>query len=168
MFFDASTMEEVFRHLKIKKSWEEVENLYYNWPNYYKHDRYKNLSVPELQAISQVFEFKSNIIYTQRNQFIDFLSKNKEFYNDDLDIVIDRMIKKRDELARQYGYVLPHLNWYPEYGGMMQDPQIMRNRELNYRNDNNIPYTLYVQRPNQPTDNQQEQQPITAETLFDS
>jgi hypothetical protein len=161
-------MNQVFQHLKIKKSWEEVENLYYNWPNYYKHDRYKNLSVQELEAISQVFEFKSNIIYTRRNQFIDFLSKNKEFYNDDLDIVINRMIKKRDELATQYGYVLPCLNWYPEYGGMMQDPKIMRNRELNYRDNNNIPYTLYVQKPNQPTDNQQEQQPITAETLFNS
>ena len=149
MNIDAATMNQVFQHLKFKKQWEEVQNLYLNWSDHYKHDRYKNLSVQEMQAISRIFEFKAKNIYTARNQFIDFLAKNKEFYNDDLEVVISRMTKKRDELAIQYGYILPYLNWYADYGGMMQDPKIMRNREFDYRNDNNIPYTLYVNTPNQ-------------------
>ena len=144
MSIDANTMNQVFKYLKIKKDWNEVQELYQNWANCYKHDRYQNLSVQELQAISQVFEFKTNIIYTQKNKFIDFLAKNKEFYNDDLDVVIERMRKRRDELAIEYGHTLPYINWYPEYGGMMQDPRMMRNRERNWKENHNIPFSQYV------------------------
>lgn len=161
MSIDAATMNQVFKHLKIKKEWKEVEELYMNWADCFKYDRYKNLSVPELQTISQVFEFKSNIIYTNRNKFIDFLAKNKEFYNDDLDVVIGRMITRRNELAIQYGYALPYINWYPEYGGMMQDPKMIRNRESNWRNDNNIPFTLYTK--NEQQANNEDLQPNNSE-----
>ena len=156
MSIDAETMNQVFKHLKIKKNWNEVQELYENWANCYKHDRYQNLSSQELQAITQVFDFKSNIIYTQRNKFIDFLAKNKEFYNDDLDVVIERMKNRRDELAIQYGYELPCINWYPEYGGMLQDPRMMRNRERNWRENHNIPFSQYVSIPELVSNNSEE------------
>ena len=144
MSIDAARMQEVFKYLKIKKNWEEVEELYNNWSDQYKHDRYQNLSTDEAQQVSRVFEFKTNIIYKQRNQFIDFLSKNKEFYNDNLAIVIERIRNKLGELSMHYHYALPYINWYPEYGGQMQDPKIMRNREYQWRVNNRIPYSQYV------------------------
>ena len=156
MSIDAETMNQVFKYLKIKKNWNEVQELYENWANCYKHDRYQNLSSQELQAITQVFDFKSNIIYTQRNKFIDFLAKNKEFYNDDLDVVIERMKNRRDELAIEYGYALPYINWYPEYGGMLQDPRMMRNRERNWRENHNIPFSQYVSIPEPVSNNSEE------------
>ena len=140
---DAATMNEVFKHLKIKKTWEEVTKMYLDWDNVYKHDQFQYLDPEELRQISSVYEFKSPIIYMQRRQFIDFLSKNKEFYNDNLDIVIDRIRGKLQELSVRYGHALPYINWYPEYGGMMQDPKIMKTREADWRKLNNIPYMLY-------------------------
>ena len=144
MSIDAARMQEVFKHLKIKKNWEEVEELYNNWSDQYKHDRYQNMSYIELQQVSNIFCFKTNVIYKQRNQFVDFLAKNKEFYNDNLEIVIQRLIKKRDELAVRYGYACRYINWYPDFGGMLYDPRIMRNREYEWRSNNNIPYSQYV------------------------
>ena len=144
MSIDTARMNQVFQYLKIKNhSWEEISDLYDNWADHYKHDRHRNLSVQDIQAISTVYEWKSNNIYKQRAQFTDFLAKNKEFYHDDLDVVINRMIARRDKLSEQYGYQCPYINWFPEYGGIMRDPTNMRNRESNWRNANNIPYTLY-------------------------
>ena len=144
MSIDAARMQEVFKHLKIKKSWEEVAEVYQRWDDQYKHSRYQDMSFIEAQQLSNVFFFKSNNLYKQRNQFVDFLSKNKEFYNDNLEIVIQRLIKKRDELAVRYGYACRYINWYPDFGGMLYDPKIMRNREYEWRSNNNIPYSQYV------------------------
>ena len=144
MSIDAAKMNEVFKYLKIKNhSWEEVYDHYENWEDHYKHDHHRNLTVKDIKAISVVYEWKSNDIYKQRAQFSDFLAKNKEFYNDDLKIVIQRMISKRDELSEQYGIQFPYINWLPEYGGLMQDQKNMRNRESECRNANNLPYILY-------------------------
>ena len=102
MSIDTARMNQVFQYLKIKNhSWEEISELYENWADHYKHDRHRNLSIQDIQAISAVYEWKSNNIYKQRAQFTDFLAKNKEFYHDDLDVVINRMIAKRTEFVQR-------------------------------------------------------------------
>ena len=57
MNIDADTMNEVFQYLKIKKTWDEVTQLYINWADCYKHDRYQSLTPEELVKISEVYEF---------------------------------------------------------------------------------------------------------------
>ena len=135
---DEKQMAAVLKHLKCRQSWEDIIGTYVRWADVYKHDRYQNLSVQEVKKISAVWEFTSPKISTCRNQFVNFLSKHKDFYNDDLDVVIYRMRQARDELSQQYGYSCQYLNWFPEYGGLVQNPEKIRNRELDWRLNNNL------------------------------
>lgn len=138
--FDHQRMEQVFRYLKIKKEWEDVWDCYNNFDDVYKHDQFQDLSYDEIRKISEVFYFKgNNRIDKARRMFVDFLSKNKQFYNDDLDVVIYRMTEERDRLANRYPQPLRWLNSYPEYGGLLYNKKIMKNREYEWAAQNTRP-----------------------------
>lgn len=147
--FDGEKMQKVLDYHKVKVPWAKLEATYAGWSDVYKQERLQAWGLPEIRELSQVFEFTGATLTACRNQLINWLSKNKMFYNDDFHVVVQRI---RDELARFNDVQIrlgnkcfPYINWLPQYGGMLQLPR--RSAELSWRQRNQVPFHLITQEP---------------------
>lgn len=140
-----SVMEAVLKYHKVRASWGDIKATYDNWTNVYKHDHFQFLSLFEAQQMAQVFHFKSGDLYRCRNELMNFLSKHKQFYNDNLEIVYQRMVAAREEYNTKLAAInklpIPFINWIPIYGGSVQ-ASIQRNAEMEWHRRNQVAFEL--------------------------
>ena len=138
-------MQAVFNHFKIKVPWNDVRIASENWSNVYKHERLRSMGLEGIQLFHDIFYWGDDYITLDRcrNKLIDWLSKHKEFYNDDANIVHERMIRARNEANVRYGTTFPFINWIPEYGGMLR--QIQQFPENKWHKKDKVPFFLAKQ-----------------------
>ena len=119
--FNDQRMNEVLRLLKIKHSWEEIREMTENYENIYKHDHLMRMPLNAILLFNDIFDYGENATFERcRNCLIDWLSKHKEFYNDNANIVHERMVQARERYYNETGTQYPFINWIPEYGGMIR------------------------------------------------
>ena len=138
-------MQQVFNFLKIRVPWAEVRNAVENWSNVYKHENLRLLTLEDLMHFNDIFYFGDNDITfdTCKNRLIDWISKHKEFYNDDPSVVYGRMVEARNQANARYRVEFPYINWIPEYGGMIRRFQSCP--ENKWHKEKNIPFFLAKQ-----------------------
>jgi hypothetical protein len=146
MLVEDEKMVAVMRHLHVRTPWSEIKGCYENWDDVFKQDHYKFISYGDMLNLSQVFYFKGKDMARSRNEFIHFLRNHQEFYNDDLQIVYQRMCEAREQYntvrAEAGNLPIPFINWIPEYGGTILDQKSRMGAEAKWHHDNAVPYCL--------------------------
>lgn len=113
---DDEKMQAVLKHCRVKASWNDVKSLYKTWESVYKHEHHKTMTVEDLMQVARVFRFKGVEIQKCRNEFINWLSQNKEFYHDDVKVIYSRMKEALHQRNVGLEHPVPYINWLPEYG----------------------------------------------------
>ena len=130
---DDQIMQDTFDRLKIKNvSWRSVREYVEDYPNQYKDDVLREqITLEIIQAFDDVFYWGDyNITFqSAKAKLIDWIRKHKEFYNDDLRIIYDRMVEIIEQVNKEIKDRLrpnakwtkiPYINWLPGYGGMIR------------------------------------------------
>ena len=120
--FNTQRFRLIWDFLKIKTPLDQFLYTYHNYEDIYKHERMKALTFEEICELRRVFFFKGQNIDACRRQITDWISKHKEFYNDDVGEMVERM-GQRIFALNQYRveFQLPYINLFPELGGKLQD-----------------------------------------------
>ena len=131
--YEDAMMEDVFDRLKIKKaSWNEVKNYAENYADMYKDEVLQDsLTLEILMNFDAVFYWGDHNITAERARakLIDWIRKHKEFYNDDPEIMFNRMVEilkvenakwKAKQRPNAKWTDIPYINWLPGYGGMIR------------------------------------------------
>ena len=146
MLVEDEKMVAVMRHLRVRTPWCEIKDCYENWDDVFKLDHYKFITYGDMMNLSQVFHFKGKDMTRSRNEFIYFLKNHQEFYNDDLQVVYQRMYDAREEYnnvrAEAGNLPIPFINWIPEYGGTILDQKTRMGAEAKWHHENGVPYCL--------------------------
>ena len=120
----------VWEYLKIKVPVATFQQTYDNFERVFKPEVIKGMNLPAISELRVIFWFTGETVEQCRKQFIDWISKHKEFYHDNLFEMIHIMVARRDELnqQRQEAGVFPiqHINKFPEYGGKIQDKRLLQ------------------------------------------
>ena len=94
---DDQIMQDVFDRLKIRNvSWRSVREYVEDYDNQFKDDvLQESITLDDIQLFDKVFYWGDyNITFeTAKAKLIDWIRKHKEFYNDDLRIIYDRMVE---------------------------------------------------------------------------
>ena len=140
--FDSERMNQVLKHLKIRRTWEEIAETAENFDDVYKHDHLMKMDLDVILLFNDVFDYGDNNATFERcrNCLIDWLSKHKEFYNDDADVVHARMVEERDRINMETGVQYPFINWIPQYGGQIRKYTLFA--ESKWRKTNNVQFFL--------------------------
>ena len=146
MLVEDEKMISVMKHLRVKTPWSEIKDLYEKWDDVFKYDHFKFLTYCDMMNLSQVFHLKGKDMNRARNEFIYFLKNHQEFYNDDLQVVYQRMCEAREQYntirAEAGNLPIPFINWIPEYGGTILDQRSRMGAEAKWHCENGIPYCL--------------------------
>ena len=138
-------MVAVLSYLGSRMTWEKIRDTYENWADIFKPDRFKWLGLRDLDELAKVFYFKGQDIARCRNEFIYFLKQYQEFYNDNIEIVFQRMVEAREayntHLAQSGHLPIPFVNWIPDYGGRIQGSK-RHQGEMEWHRENQIPFEL--------------------------
>lgn len=145
-YIDDAKMEAVLRKLRVNAPWWKIKETYENWENIYKPDAHPTISQEAFQHLATVFHFKNRTADKCRGELMHWLKLHAEFYNDDLKVVYDRMVEKRDELVtmqRNMGMdnIIEYINWMPQYGGFIFAPGRAREQDQ-FHKDGNVPYAF--------------------------
>ena len=133
------TLDEILKYKRCQTSAEEIFRLARNWSNVFKERRLKELTYEDVCSFSRVFYFKSNDLDRMRNELIFWLRNNKGFYNDNVELMCNRMQEAVDMEAEATGQVrFPYINWIPRYGGMMKIAIPKNRTQLQFIRMNNI------------------------------
>ena len=143
-YIDEQKMEAVLRKLRSTLPWWKIKETYENWENTYKADAHQDISQEAFQHLSTVFHFKNRTADKCRGELMHWLKQHQEFYNDDLKVVYDRMVEKRDEYQQMQTMAgvlnpTPYINWLPQYGGYVFGPGRARQQDQ-FHKDGNVPY----------------------------
>ena len=137
----------VWEYLKIKVPVATFQQTYDNFERIYKHEVVQGMSLPAINELRCIFWFTGETVDQCRAQFINWLSKHKEFYHDNLHEMIRLMTARRDELNHMRHEVgvfpIPHINKFPEYGGKIQDKRLLQQYDklLYTKADWKLPWT---------------------------
>ena len=139
-------MEAVLRKLRVSTPWYRIKEMYDNYENVFKADAHQNIGQEAFQHLSSVFHFKFRTAEKCRGELMHWLKNHPEFYNDDLKVVYDRMVQKRDEFQQmqlQAGCqnLIDYINWLPQYGGYIFAPGRAKQQD-EFHKDGNVPYIL--------------------------
>ena len=131
--FSDAEMQLVFDRLKINKvKWSDVRKYAESYTDQYKDDVLQNsINLAAIQAFDKVFYWGDYRITFEgaKCKLIDWIRKHKEFYNDDLRIVYQRIVdtitsenaKIKQSLPKNAKWTdIPYINWIPGYGGMIR------------------------------------------------
>ena len=137
-------MDAVLRKLRVSVPWYRIKELYDNFENVFKADAHQNIGEAAFKHFATVFHFKFRTADKCRGELMYWLKNHQEFYNDDLKIVYDRMVQKRDELQQQQIQMgcstpIPYINWMPQYGGYIFGTGRAK-QEDEFHRDANVPY----------------------------
>ena len=137
---DNKKMQEVFNYHKLRIPWNKIQETYDRWEDVYKHDRVQSWTLVELLQLKQVFHFTGTTFLACKNQFTNWLSKHQEFYNDDINVICQRMQRELDNFNTRTNLNVPYLNWLPQFGGLIQasNPRA----EIQWRQKNQVPFEL--------------------------
>ena len=146
MEVDDEKMATVLKFLHLRKDWAEIKQVYENWEDTFKENHFKKLGLEDLRILSEVFFFKGESLESNVNQFICFLRRNQQFYNDNIETVFNRMrvtldafnAQARDRGEREY----PFINWLPAFGGKLQHGPTRNKAEYDWHRRNKVPFPL--------------------------
>ena len=131
---DVEKFKRTWAFCKIKFPVDEFIRTYNNLENMYKAEIVKTMDLPAITFMKDIFFFKGDTVDSCKNQFTDWLSKHKEFYNDSIHEIRRRMYTKRDELnhirVNQALFTIDYINLFPEYGGKLQSAQSARQIDM--------------------------------------
>ena len=131
---DMEKFKRTWAFCKIKYPVDDFIRAYNNLENLYKADVVKAMDLPAITFMKDIFFFKGDTVDSCKNQFTDWLSKHKEFYNDNIHEIKRRMFMKREELnqirANQALFAIEFINLFPEYGGKLQNAQSARQIDM--------------------------------------
>ena len=124
---EVEKFKQVWEFLKIKIPVDKFMETYDQWERIYKHSRLTEMPLQEIVQLRCIYHFKGATIDVCRKQLINFISKNKQFYHDDIAGMIDLMQEERDRLNAEREdngeFTIDYINLFPEYGGRLQDPK---------------------------------------------
>ena len=137
-------MEAVLRKLRVNTPWWKIKEMYEQWENTYKADAHQNIGQQAFEHFATVFHFKSRTADKCRGELMYWLKQHQEFYNDNLEIVYNRMKSKLEEfqsMQLQSGCVnvIEYINWMPQYGGYIFAPGRAKQQDT-FHKDGNVPY----------------------------
>ena len=120
----------VWDYLKIKVPVATFQQTYDNFERVFKVEVIKGMNLPAISELRVIFWFTGETVEQCRAQFVNWISKHKEFYHDNLFEMIRLMIARRDELNQQRNeagvFPIQHINKFPEYGGKIQDKRLLQ------------------------------------------
>ena len=149
---DDDKMQAVLNSFKIRAAnWAQIKQTYENWANIYKHQVVKALTFEQIQQLQDVFEFKGVTLVKCVNEFVNWISQHKQFYNDNFECMHEKIRLSLDEFNRNNGSAVPYINWLPEYGGMIQMQK--KGEEMRWHQRNQVPFALAGSVPGRRTDN---------------
>ena len=151
---DDAKMQAVISSFKIRAAnWQEIKQRYQNWESIYKHDVMKALRCEQIQQLQDVFDFKGVTLDKCRNELVNWISQHKEFYNDNIERIREKIQLTLEEFNQINGTAVPYINWLPDYGGMIQMHK--SGEEIRWRRKNNVPFALDGQVPAHLADSRQ-------------
>ena len=131
--FEDGMMQDIFTRMKIRNvSWDEIKNYAENYSDQYKDDVLQEmLTLEALVQFDKVFYWgDANITYdVARHKLIDWIRKHKEFYNDDPEVIYNRMVEiiehdnkelRKNLRKNQKWKDIKYINWLPRWGGMIR------------------------------------------------
>ena len=139
---DLERFANVLKHLHSRLRPEDVWRTYDNWENIYKENRLKQLTLEECVEIAKVIGVRSERLAGARNEIIYFLRNNQKFYNDNVNVMCERMRVALQKANEEGNVRSPALNWLPEYGGIIQDRRAALTAERIWRSGHQIPYSI--------------------------
>ena len=126
-------MQDIFTRMKIRNiSWGQIKNYAENYSNQYKDDVLQRiLTLNVLVEFDKIFYWGDvNITYDgAKHKLIDWIRKHKEFYNDNPEVIYNRMLSVIEEDNRvlrqslrknQKWEDIKYINWLPRWGGMIR------------------------------------------------
>lgn len=137
---DEDRLDLVFKLFKKKIDPKVICHAYRHYEDIYKHDLLRQASLEDLAGFSDVFYFQRETFEGCKRQFIDFISKHKEFYNDDPEVMHDRMMETLNEINENRendGLApVPFINLLPAYGGKVANKKALKQCMMNFYRDN--------------------------------
>lgn len=94
-----------------------------NYDNTYKKTGLTSVTLEQVKKLSTIFYFRHRDFTSMRKQLMAWLKDYPQFYNDDIEVVYNRMIQKLHEYQHfqlqqhHLRQVCPYINWVPEFGG---------------------------------------------------
>lgn len=139
---DLHKFEAVLKHMHSRLVPEEIWRVYDNWQDIYKEKRLRELTLEECITMSQVIGVKSARLTNIRNEIIYFMRNHQQFYNDDVQVMCQRLREALNQANERAGRECPVLNWLPEFGGLVQDPMAARSAETKWRKKEQMGYAM--------------------------
>ena len=134
------TLDEILKYKRIyATNAEEIFRLARNWSNVFKEKRLKELTYEEVCRLSEVFYFKTNELDKMRNEIAYWLRNHQPFYNDNIELMCNRMREAVIVEAEATGQAqFPYINWIPRFGGLMKVAAPKYQTQLQFIRNNNI------------------------------
>lgn len=140
--FDRERLGLVLKALRVRKSADEFIEMYEGAMDIYDHSVLTEMTFEDVMAFRPLYDFKGATWFLWKNQLIDFISKNKKFFNRSFDVIRERIRIEIDRLnaPRIEAHLppLPCINHWPMYGGILQDADAERARRFALRREYQI------------------------------
>ena len=130
---DQDRLKIVLDQIGAKVTPEQFVMMYEGAYDIYNHTALKEMMVYEVViSFRDVFDFRGPYWISWRNQIVDFISKNKKFFNRSHQVIHQRLQEELNKLNEPRVTAgrppVPYLNSWPQYGGILQDPLAERRR----------------------------------------
>lgn len=130
---DQERLAIVLQQIGAKVTPEQFVEMYERAHDLYNHTVLKEMMVYDVViSFRDVFDFRGQNWSSWRNQIVDFISKNKKFFNRSHRVIHQRLreeVNKLNEPRVAAGQrPVPYINYWPQYGGILQDPVAERRR----------------------------------------
>ena len=138
-------MEATLKACGVKCPWWKIKDTYEKIDNMFKPDAFPYFTDEAFEHLNEVFHFKSRTMDRCRTEFMTWLKKHQEFYNDNLEVVYNRMketLASYQQYQQEQGiaHVIEYINWIPQYGGYVfsagrakQQDQYYKETDSSYR-----------------------------------
>ena len=135
MEFDRESLGIVLKRVGAKVTPAEFIDMYSHAKDLYDYQALKEMmNYDVVVSFRTVYDFRGANWIAWRNQIVDFISKNKEFFNRSPNVILDRLKKENERLNRDRAMLgqplVPYINYWPQYGGILQDPTSEKRRRV--------------------------------------
>ena len=136
---DAERMNKVLRRRRLNLRWDELWEMYVNYQPSCS-ELFGRMDVRDVVKFGCCFRFSTSNLTQMRKELAKFVKDFPEFCGDSLDEVVLKMYYRLQEYNGEHGTRFPCVNWIPDYGGMLQQPD--PNEQIRWMQERGIPCPL--------------------------
>lgn len=137
---DAERMNQVLRKRRLNLRWEELWELYLKYQPPFSRELFDHADAREVMEFACCFQFSTENVVQMRKELSSFVKSFPKFRGNTLDEIRRRMYYTLWKYNDEHGTDFPGINWLPDYGGLLHQPN--PNAQIEFMQRRRIPCPL--------------------------